>query len=591
MDENINGGQMVALQHAQPALSRVVRENIQALAQREVNGTAEHGDNMDRTDYAASQWAAEWNSEHLDAANYSRKLMHILPRLEAAAAFLARIGFAWDGVDWRPPAAQEAICRLDSCSPVPRIEWFKHWGDLPEGMLLYAAPVLAAPAVEALKRIKLRLHFIEMPGESMWNPTGNCWVPDWRYEIQLIESVLHGSPITAVEGPTDTRKRVELPSMQGIDLVALRQIADDLSHSAKVDDYEPQQIAFIESIRDRLRVEIEARQNGAAFDMAAHLQRQREWSERTFGPGARAAGIVDHIRKELLEIQADPGDLREWIDVAILALDGAWRSGATPRQIIAALVAKQVKNEGRIWPDWRTMSADKAIEHDRSGENRIGDAAAPVAAAQEAVDFYVCDACACYYMVDGVICDCFGGSPPTCALRHVRMAPVAAAPNSELHALLTNSTPLREAAFRALGFIDRETSGGEESYRHLQKALHDECDSTPPAPGIDRTELRARVVSAIQRITSGAAPMRVPADMTDPDLVLGDVLTLLDSLGPQIDASPEGGSDALLREVRDELEADGVRACIGSMSPMENLHGRIAAHLESQQATSAEVGA
>lgn len=146
MDENINGGLMVALHHAQPVLSRVVRENIEALAQREVNGTAEHGDNMDRTDYSASQWAAEWNSEHLDAANYSRKLMHMLPRLEAAAALLERIGFAWDGVDWRPPAAQEAICRLDSGSPVPRIEWLKHWGDLPEGMLLYAAPVLAAPA-------------------------------------------------------------------------------------------------------------------------------------------------------------------------------------------------------------------------------------------------------------------------------------------------------------------------------------------------------------------------------------------------------------------------------------------------------------
>jgi len=52
--------------------------------------------------------------------------------------------------------------------------------------------------------------------------------------------------------------------------------------------------------------------------------------------------------------------------------------------------------------------------------------------------------------------------------------------------------------------------------------------------------------------------------------------------------SPKGGSEALLREVREELEADGVRACIGSMSPMENLHGRIAAHLEGQKATSAE---
>ena len=107
-----------------------------------------------------------------------------------------------------------------------------------------------------------------------------------------------------------------------------------------------------------------------AFDFRAHLARQAAWSEKTFGPGARAKGVVDHIRKELLEIEADPGDLKEWIDVAILALDGAWRSGASPDEIIAALTAKQAKNEARKWPDWRTMPADKAIEHDRSGEKR-----------------------------------------------------------------------------------------------------------------------------------------------------------------------------------------------------------------------------
>lgn len=104
----------------------------------------------------------------------------------------------------------------------------------------------------------------------------------------------------------------------------------------------------------------------AAFDILAHLQRQREFSERTFGPGARTAGVCDHIRKELKEIEANPVDLTEWIDVVILALDGAWRAGGSPQQIIDAIVAKQTKNEGRTWPDWRTVPADKAIEHDRS---------------------------------------------------------------------------------------------------------------------------------------------------------------------------------------------------------------------------------
>lgn len=108
--------------------------------------------------------------------------------------------------------------------------------------------------------------------------------------------------------------------------------------------------------------------HGTGFSFEQHLHRQREFSERTFGPGPRAAGVIDHIRKELREIEEAPGDLAEWIDVVILALDGAWRTGATPAQIIDALVAKQTKNEARTWPDWRTAPADKAIEHVRADE-------------------------------------------------------------------------------------------------------------------------------------------------------------------------------------------------------------------------------
>ncbi|MCH4581715.1 dATP/dGTP pyrophosphohydrolase domain-containing protein [Achromobacter xylosoxidans] len=103
-----------------------------------------------------------------------------------------------------------------------------------------------------------------------------------------------------------------------------------------------------------------------AFDFVAHLARQAEFSARTFGPGARVAGVCDHIRKELIEVETSGGDLKEWVDVIILGLDGAWRSGATPQEIIAAIVAKQAKNEARTWPDWRTMDPNKAIEHQRT---------------------------------------------------------------------------------------------------------------------------------------------------------------------------------------------------------------------------------
>lgn len=74
-------------------------------------------------------------------------------------------------------------------------------------------------------------------------------------------------------------------------------------------------------------------------DLVAHLERQRAFSVRTFGPGARTAGVLDHIRKELREIEAEPADLSEWIDVVLLAFDGAWRAGHEPAAIAAALVA------------------------------------------------------------------------------------------------------------------------------------------------------------------------------------------------------------------------------------------------------------
>ncbi|MFY7960732.1 MAG: dATP/dGTP pyrophosphohydrolase domain-containing protein [Elsteraceae bacterium] len=106
--------------------------------------------------------------------------------------------------------------------------------------------------------------------------------------------------------------------------------------------------------------------HGPKFDLVAHLHRQRDFSLNTFGPGLRTKGVVDHIKKELKEILADPTDHREWIDVIILGFDGLLRTGIDPTEAVAEWVAKQTKNEGRNWPDWRTADPNKAIEHDRS---------------------------------------------------------------------------------------------------------------------------------------------------------------------------------------------------------------------------------
>lgn len=117
------------------------------------------------------------------------------------------------------------------------------------------------------------------------------------------------------------------------------------------------------------------------MDLKQHLIRQMAFSHATFGPGERTAGVIDHIRKELDEVAEANGDSSEWVDVVILALDGLTRRLAfstsdgqrndpdtVAQMAVNMIVGKQTRNEARTWPDWRTVSADKAIEHDRTGE-------------------------------------------------------------------------------------------------------------------------------------------------------------------------------------------------------------------------------
>lgn len=102
------------------------------------------------------------------------------------------------------------------------------------------------------------------------------------------------------------------------------------------------------------------------------LSRHAEWSLRTFGPGGRLKGLLAHIRKEIAEIEANPDDPTEWIDLAILALDGAFRSRIreggpmmSATELAARILAKYLRNHRRQWPDWRQSSDDEPIEHIR----------------------------------------------------------------------------------------------------------------------------------------------------------------------------------------------------------------------------------
>ena len=85
------------------------------------------------------------------------------------------------------------------------------------------------------------------------------------------------------------------------------------------------------------------------FDIKKFLEDQKSWSREVFGTGRRTIGICDHIRHELIEIENDPDNLEEWIDVLLLAFDATWRLDASPKDVVETLLKKQHKNINREW--------------------------------------------------------------------------------------------------------------------------------------------------------------------------------------------------------------------------------------------------
>lgn len=87
------------------------------------------------------------------------------------------------------------------------------------------------------------------------------------------------------------------------------------------------------------------------------LARKIEWSLKTFGPDQRSEGVLQHIEKEIKEVRENPNDILEWIDIVLLALDGAMRcgigrtgpNGYSAKEISRAMVEKQRINRERKW--------------------------------------------------------------------------------------------------------------------------------------------------------------------------------------------------------------------------------------------------
>lgn len=130
--------------------------------------------------------------------------------------------------------------------------------------------------------------------------------------------------------------------------------ADDITEHIDFD--------FIASVPQHVSCLLEeVKRLGDMFDFKAYLEVQIKWSGIVFGQGPRTEGILKHIAKESDEVRAEPYDLEEWIDIVILAFDGAWRAGHSPSDIMAKMSAKQITNLDRKWhvPE----SGDEPVKH------------------------------------------------------------------------------------------------------------------------------------------------------------------------------------------------------------------------------------
>ena len=111
------------------------------------------------------------------------------------------------------------------------------------------------------------------------------------------------------------------------------------------------------------------------YDFENWFCRRDEWSMATFGPSRGFEGALDHLKKEVTEIEKSPYDTEEWIDALFLVTDGLCRmlraanpdlTGADAFEIMMEVANRKLdKNMRREWPSVSEQIRGKAVEHVR----------------------------------------------------------------------------------------------------------------------------------------------------------------------------------------------------------------------------------
>ncbi len=75
------------------------------------------------------------------------------------------------------------------------------------------------------------------------------------------------------------------------------------------------------------------------------IETQIVFSTKSFGHGKRTEGILKHIENEIQEVRDNPDDVFEWIDIILLAFDGAWRCIAYQAELLSASAVSYLLNK------------------------------------------------------------------------------------------------------------------------------------------------------------------------------------------------------------------------------------------------------
>lgn len=105
------------------------------------------------------------------------------------------------------------------------------------------------------------------------------------------------------------------------------------------------------------------------FDFKTFVEKKMAHSYATW-PEQSLKGVLAHARKECDEIEQEINnpdglvDASEWVDLLLLSIDGAIRSGLSSSDLIRELERKHQINTLRKWP--KPASPDHPGEHERS---------------------------------------------------------------------------------------------------------------------------------------------------------------------------------------------------------------------------------